>query len=54
MGSYIEIYVDEITGVNYVYFQNGNSGGGTPLLDKEGRVAVTPLNSNDSYDQYYK
>ena len=53
-GAAIEIYVDQETGVNYVYFQNGYGGGLTPLLDKDGKVVVTPLNSNDSYEEYYK
>ena len=38
-----EIWVDRLTGVNYVYHQSGYSGGLTPLLDSEGRVVVTPL-----------
>ena len=35
------IYVDKETGVNYLYFQNGFSGGLTPLLDAEGKPLVT-------------
>lgn len=31
------IYVDKETGVNYLYIQNGYSGGLTPLLDAENR-----------------
>ena len=38
-----EIWVDRLTGVNYVYHQSGYSGGLTPLLDNEGKVVVTPL-----------
>ena len=37
-----EIWVDKETGVNYIYHQNGNSGGLTPLLDSNGKVVVTP------------
>ena len=41
-----EIWVDRITGVNYVYHQSGYSGGLTPLLDAEGKVVVTPVAQN--------
>lgn len=41
-----EIWVDRITGVNYVYHQSGYSGGLTPLLDGEGKVVVTPIAQN--------
>lgn len=35
------IYVDTATGVNYLYIQNGYSGGLTPLLDENGKSVVT-------------
>ena len=35
------IYVDQETGVNYLYVQNGYSGGMTPLLDAGGKPVVT-------------
>ena len=35
------IYVDTATGVNYLYIQNGYSGGLTPLLDADGKPIVT-------------
>ena len=38
-----EIWVDTETGVNYLYRQVGNSGGITPLLDKDGKPVVTPV-----------
>ncbi len=38
-----EIWVDKETGVNYLYHQSGYSGGLTPLLDKDGKVIVTPI-----------
>ena len=41
--SLMEIWVDTLTGVNYLYHQSGNSGGLTPLLDTEGKIVVTPL-----------
>lgn len=41
--SSIEIWVDKLTGVNYLYRQSGYSGGLTPLLDKDGKPVVTPI-----------
>ena len=38
-----EIWVDTETGVNYLYHCAGYSGGLTPLLDKDGKVVVTPI-----------
>lgn len=37
-----EIWIDRETGVNYIYHQSGYAGGLTPLLDKDGKVVVTP------------
>ena len=37
----MEIWVDKETGVNYLYHAAGNSGGLTPLLDREGKPVVT-------------
>ncbi len=37
-----EIWVDRETGVNYVFHQSGYAGGLTPLLDKDGKVVITP------------
>lgn len=39
----IEILVDRETGVNYLFRTNGNAGGLTPLLDREGKPVVTSL-----------
>lgn len=39
----IEIWVDRETGVNYLYHKSGNSGGLTPLLDREGKPIITPI-----------
>lgn len=36
-----EIWVDKVTGVNYLYHRNGYSGGLTPLLDSDGKPVVT-------------
>ncbi len=40
-----EIWVDKETGVNYIFHQDGNAGGLTPLLDREGKPVIsTTLN----------
>lgn len=33
----VKIFRDKVTGVQYLFVDNGNSGGLTPLLDWEGR-----------------
>ena len=38
-----EIWVDKLTGVNYVFHDSGYAGGMTPLLDKDGNVVVTEI-----------
>lgn len=38
-----EIWVDKLTGVNYVFHASGYAGGLTPLLDKDGNVVVTEI-----------
>ena len=43
----IEIWVDTKTGVNYLYRQCGNSGGLTPLLDRDGKPVVSALPLSD-------
>ena len=37
----IEVLVDKETGVNYLFRTNGNAGGLTVLLDREGKPVVT-------------
>ena len=37
----IMIFVDKVTGVNYVFCHDGYAGGLTPLLDKDGKPVVT-------------
>lgn len=39
----IEIWVDTETGVNYLFRSNGEAGGLTPLLDKDGKPVITPI-----------
>lgn len=36
-----EIWVDKVTGVNYVFHLSSYAGGLTPLLDKDGKPVVT-------------
>lgn len=40
LGSF-EIWVDKETGVNYLYRQNGYSGGMTVLLGKDGKPIIS-------------
>lgn len=41
--SVIEIWVDNETGVNYIFRQSGYAGGMTPLLDRDGKPVVTTV-----------
>ena len=43
MSGATQIWVDKETGVNYIYHSSGYGGGITPLLDREGKVVVTPI-----------
>lgn len=38
-----EIWVDKETGVNYMYHLSGQTGGLTPLLDREGKPVITTV-----------
>ncbi len=38
-----EVLVDKVTGVNYLFRQSGYAGGLTPLLDRDGKPVVTPI-----------
>ncbi len=38
-----EIWVDKVTGVNYVFHASGYAGGMTPLLDREGKPVISAL-----------
>ena len=38
-----EIWVDKETGVNYVFHASGYAGGLTPLLDRDGKLVVSPI-----------
>lgn len=41
--STMQIWVDVITGVNYLYRQDGYSGGLTPLLNRDGTPVVSSV-----------
>ena len=38
-----QIWVDRETGVNYLWHNDGNAGGLTPLLRADGTPVVTPI-----------
>lgn len=42
----IEIWVDTVTGVQYIFRQSGYAGGFTPLLDKDGKPLLFAGNAN--------
>ena len=46
-GTQIQIWVDKVTGVNYLYHGSGYGGGLTPLLKSDGTPVVTPMNKYD-------
>lgn len=37
------VYVDTVTGINYLFLVNGYAGGLTPLLDRNGNPVVSSL-----------
>ena len=39
----IEVLVDKVTGVNYLFHSTGHAGGLTVLLDKDGKPIITPI-----------
>lgn len=43
-----EIWVDRVTGVNYLFHAAGYGGGLTVLLDKDGKPVITPLPENNN------
>ncbi len=49
IGEQMTIYVDKVTGVNYLFMQGGNAGGLTPLLNPDGTPIITPIPNN--YDE---
>ena len=47
-GMQTQIWVDKVTGVNYLYQSYGYSGGLTPLLKSDGTPVVTPMSRYDT------
>lgn len=45
--SAVEIFVDTETGVNYLFCQSGYAGGVMPLLDKDGKPVITPIEKDE-------
>lgn len=43
MANASEIWVDKLTGVNYLYHSAGYSGGLTVLVDRDGKPVITSL-----------
>lgn len=39
----IEILVDKQTGANYLFVASGYAGGLTPLLDRDGKPVISPV-----------
>lgn len=42
----IQILVDTETGVHYLFRKYANSGGITPLLGKDGKPVISPIENN--------
>ena len=43
----VEIWVDRETGVNYLWINQGNSGGLTPLLGRDGKPVISAISYSD-------
>lgn len=41
-----EIWVDQQTGVNYLFHASGNAGGLTPLLDRYGNPVISAVSTD--------
>lgn len=41
--STMKIWVDKETGVNYLFHTSGYAGGMTPLLDRDGKPIISPV-----------
>jgi len=46
MSDPVYIYVDTETGVNYLFVDRSTGGGLTPLLDKDGKPVITPIDKD--------
>ncbi len=45
--SSVKILMDKMTGVHYLYYFDGSSGGLTVLLDKDGKPFIQPIIEDD-------
>ncbi len=45
-----KILMDRLTGVHYLFYSDGSSGGMTPLLDSDGNVVIQQLSEDDELD----
>ena len=45
--SQIDVFVDKVTGINYMFYQAGYAGGLTPLLDPDGKPVVTVVDKKN-------
>ena len=39
----VQIWVDKETGINYLYMNNGNGSGLTPLLGRDGKPVISAI-----------
>lgn len=39
----VKILMDKVTGVHYLFFNDGSAGGLTPLLDRDGKPVIQKL-----------
>ena len=44
--SYVEVWIDRETGVTYMFVHDGNAGGLTVLMDKDGKPVITPVSAD--------
>ncbi len=44
---HIKILMDRVTGVHYLFYSDGSSGGITPLLDSDGKPVVGNMYEDD-------
>lgn len=44
--SCVEVWIDRETGVNYMFVHDGNAGGLTVLMDKDGKPVITPVSAD--------
>lgn len=45
--SSVKIIMDKLTGVHYLFFEDGYAGGLTALLDKDGKPFIQPMPEAD-------